>query len=124
MALAHHLDAYLRNFLVAGLTQGFHIGFNSGNPLSSAWWNMPSAEGNAAVVEEYHQRETSAGHLIGPLPATGLHVNKFGVIPKGHTPGKWSLITDVSFPPRRIVNNGIDPERCSMSYITIDVVAK
>ena len=85
---------------------------------------MPSAEAHAAVVEEYLQRELGAGRLIGPLPATGLHVNRFGVIPKGHTPRKWRLITDLSFPPGRSVNDGIDPERCSMSYITVDVVAK
>ena len=98
-ALACHPDADLRNFLVAGLTHGFRIGFNRGNPLSLAQRNMPSAEAHAAVVGEYLQRELAAGRLIGPLPASGLHVNRFGVIPKGHTPGKWSLITDLSFPP-------------------------
>ena len=36
---------------------------------------------------------------IGPLVAPSLHVNRFVVIPKGHSPGKWRLITDVSHPP-------------------------
>ena len=110
-ALAHHPNADLCNFLIAGLTHGFRIGFNRGNPLSSARRNMPSAEAQSAVVEEYLQRELGAGRIIGPLPATSLHVNRFGVIPKGLTLG-------------RSINDGIDLERCSMSYITVDAVAK
>ena len=57
--------------------------------------------------------------MLGPfLPSDGLpplHINRFGVIPKGHNTGKWRLITDFSFPPRASVNEGIDPELCSLS---------
>ena len=64
-----------------------------------------------------------------PLPAihgrsaTPLHVNRFGVIPKGHNTGKWRLITDLSYPPGYSVNDGIDPDLCSLSYCTVDHVA-
>ena len=85
---------------------------------------MPSAEAHTAVVEEYLQKKTSAGRLIGPMPAVGLHISRFGVIPKGSTPRKWRLITDLSSSPGHSVNNRIDPERCSMSYITVDGVAR
>ena len=43
---------------------------------------------------------------------------------KGHTPGKWRLITDLSYPPNASVNDGIiDPALCTLSYVTVDVVA-
>ena len=64
-----------------------------------------------------------------PLPAihgrsaTPLHVNRFGVIPKGHNTGKWRLITDLLYPPGYSVNDGIDPDLCSLSYCTVDHVA-
>ena len=44
-------------------------------------------------------------------------------MPKGHTSGKWCLITDLSFPPGHSVNDGIDPALCSLSYVSIDTVA-
>ena len=47
-----------------------------------------------------------------------------GVIPKGHVPGKWRLITDLSYPQGASVNDGIDPQLCSLQYITVDRVAQ
>ena len=54
----------------------------------------------------------------------GLYVNRFGVIPKGHNTGKWRLITDLSYPPGQSINDGIDPALCSLSYASVDQVAK
>jgi hypothetical protein len=51
-------------------------------------------------------------------------VNRFGVIPEGHNTGKWRLITDLSFPPGRSVNDGVDPDLCSLTYTTVDHVAE
>ena len=123
-ALDEHPDANFRQYIVNGLTYGFRIGFDRRQLLGSVRRNIPSAETHPAVVGEYLTREADAGRIIGPLEVTGLHVNRIGVIPKGHTPGKWRLITDLSFPPGRSVNDGIDPGLCSMSYITVDTVAK
>ena len=65
--------------------------------------------------------------MLGPFPASfsppDLQIDRFGVIPKGQS-GKWSLITDLSFPPGRSVNDGIAPEFCSLSYVTVDHVAE
>ena len=36
-------------------------------------------------------------------------ISPFGVIPKGHTPGKWRLIVDLSSPKGGSVNDGIPP---------------
>ena len=51
-------------------------------------------------------------------------MNRFGVILKGHNNGKWRLISDLSYPPGRSVNDGIDPDLCSLSYISVDQVAE
>ena len=53
-----------------------------------------------------------------------LHINRFGVIPKGHDTGKWRLITDLSYPPGESINDGIAPELCSLTYTSIDKVAE
>ncbi len=47
-----------------------------------------------------------------------------GVTPKGHQPGKWLLITDLSFPPDASVNDEIDPTACSMQYTSVKKVAR
>ena len=44
-------------------------------------------------------------------------------MPKGHSPGKWRLITDLSHPPGGSVNDGVNPQHCSLSYVTVDTVA-
>ena len=52
-----------------------------------------------------------------------IHISRFGVIPKGHNTGKWRLITDLSYPPGYSVNDGIDPNICSLRYTTVEDVA-
>ena len=88
---------------------------------------MPSARDSPQVIEEYLQKEREQGNILGPfapylIPA--VHINRFGVIPKKHQPGKWCLITDLSFPEGKSVNDAIDPNLCSFKYITVDQVAK
>ena len=114
-----------RHYIVDGLSKGFRIGFDRRQPLQSARNNMPSAAQHHSVVTDYVANESKIGRFHGPLPKPqpGLHINRFGVIPKGHTPGKWRLITDLSFPPQRSVNDGIDPALCSLSYVSLDTVA-
>ena len=53
-----------------------------------------------------------------------MHVNRMGVVPKGHTPRKWRLITDLSFLEGEGVNAGIDPLLCSLRYTSVDKVAR
>ena len=54
----------------------------------------------------------------------GLQISRMGVIPKGHIPGKWRLITDLSFPPGNSVNDGIDVTWCSLQYTSVEKVAR
>lgn len=51
------------------------------------------------------------------------HINRMGLTPKGHTPGKWRLITDLSYPEGASVNDGILPRLCSLHYTTVESVA-
>ena len=69
---------------------------------------------NAKVVEDYLETEVKLGRVVGPV------VSHFGVIPKGHQTGRWRLILDLSHPEGRSVNDGIEPELCSLSYSSVD----
>ena len=88
---------------------------------------MDSTRQHPHIITEYIQKELSLARMLGPLKEMQslppLHVNRFGVIPKGHDTGKWRLITDLSYPPDHSVNNGIDSDLCSMSYTTVDDAA-
>ena len=67
------------------------------------------------------------GRVVGPLPVgsiPGVQVSPFGVIPKGHTPGKLRLIIDLSSPSGYSVNDGISPDLCSLSYINVDDISR
>ena len=48
-----------------------------------------------------------------------VHVSRFGVIPKGNS-RKWRLILDLSSPEGQSVNDGINLEWCSLSYVSVD----
>ena len=123
--LASHPDQAFAQYICEGLRSGFRVGFNRSFPLKSA---MRSALEHPEVVTNYLEKERGLGRMLGPFQDTStlppLHINRFGVIPKGYNTGKWRLITDLSFPHGHSVNDGIDPDLCSMSYITVDEVAR
>ena len=52
-----------------------------------------------------------------------VHINRFGVIPKGAT-GKWHLIVDMSSLEGQSVNDGIQDTLCSLSYVTVGDAAQ
>ena len=85
---------------------------------------MRSAVEHPEVVSEYLAEEVAAGRVVGPLPeevGVAWHMSRFGVIPK---PNKWRLIVDLSYPPVHSVNDGIDPELCSLKYTRVEEVAE
>ena len=125
--LAEHPDRAFAGYITQGLREGFRIGFRWDAPLASATCNMHSTRLRPAAISGYIADELSKGRMLGPLPPTWrprLHVNRFGLIPKGHNTGKYRLITDLSFPQGRSVNDGIMPALTSLSYITVDGVAQ
>ena len=117
-ALAGHPDQAFARYITNGIVEGFQIGFQRTADLRSAAANMPSARQHPDVVTKYIQEELSRGRILGPFQVSELppvHINRFGVIPKGHGTGKWHLITDLSSPPGQSVNDGIDPALCTLT---------
>ena len=88
---------------------------------------MPSPAAHPDVISKYVGDEVSGGRIFGPFlkgAIPNLQINRIGVVPKGHTPGKWRMITDLSFPDGASVNDGIDPQLCSLRYTIVDRVAR
>ena len=129
-ALQAHPDKAFSCLIVKGIREGFRIGFNRACPLRSASRNNPSATKHSSVVSEYLAKELKLGRMLGPFQPGSVsslpvyQINRFGVIPKGHNTGKWRLITDLSFPPGSSVNDGIEPDLCSLSYTSVEQVAE
>ena len=107
---------------------GFKVGFDPSSTLRSAHRNIPSANKHPDIISEYIAKEIKAGRILGPFASHDLEspvqISWFGVIPKGHVPGKWRLILDLSHPDRASVNDGILPEHCSLRYLKIKEVAQ
>ena len=77
------------------------------------------------VIDDYLAHEVSRAKVAGPFCSPhfpNLHVSGFGIIPKAGQPGKWHLIVDLSSPGGASVNDGIDPHKFSLHYITVDQV--
>ena len=88
---------------------------------------MKSATENPTVVAEYLEKERLAGRVIGPVRREDwpkVQVDRFGVIPMPHQPGKWRLIVDLSHPNGKSVIDGIEDELCSGTWLTeLDIEA-
>ena len=57
--------------------------------------------------------------LAGQNLSYPLHINRFG-----HNMGKFRLITDLSFPKGASVNNGVDSDLSTLSYVMVDRIAE
>ncbi len=113
-------------YVLDGLRQGFRIGFQRHVPLRSAKHNLPSVQEHPEVVQHYIDDELAKDRFVGPISdeiKEFVHINRFGVIPKGHNTGKWRLITDLSFPEGASVNQGISADLCSLRYTSVEEVA-
>ena len=109
-ALQHHPD---RAFVcIRCLETGLRNGFHSTAPLRSPSRNMLPRSCSKP-------RSAHWARYLAPFRCR-LHINRFGVIPKGHITGKWRLITDLSFPPSFSVNDGIDPELSYLVYSSVE----
>ena len=79
------------------------------------------------MISAFIASELAAGRVLGPVEpfvVLSVQVNRFGLVPKGHQPGKWCLIVDLSFPRRNSVNDGIEPGICSLRYTSVDEACK
>ena len=126
--LANHQDQSFRDYILGGISRGFHIGFDyAGHTCRPATSNMVSASEYPEVVQAYLDKEVALGRVVGPVDLAsvpeGTQLSPFGVIPKSQ-PGKWRLIVDLSSPDGGSVNDGIEPELCSLQYLRLDEVVR
>ena len=87
---------------------------------------MVSALEHPDVVSDYLKQELLLNRMVvvpeSQVPFIQCHISPFGVIPKRSKPGKWRLIVDLSSPANASVNDGINRDMCSISYVTIDEI--
>ena len=113
----------MADYVVQRLRDGFRIGFDYTNHRTKkAGQNMKE---HPDVIQDYLAKECSEGRIVGPFPLDSfpqVQVSHFGVIPKSSS-GKWRLILDLSSPEGLSVNDGINPDWCSLSYVTVEDAA-
>ena len=124
--LQDHPDQEFAQYICTGIQRGFRVGYNyHTHQCRSGPGNMRSVSEHRDVVEKYIGEECTAKRLLGPYDRSHFPhflVSPFGVISKSER-GKWRLILDLSSPEVSSVNDGIDKELCSLSYMSVDDVA-
>ena len=97
MCMQHHPDQQFAQYIITGIAQGFHIGFQyTSHAYISAKSNRPSANEHPDIISSNLETEIAKGRLLGPLhPSTHsfIHTSSLGAIPKKHS-DKWRLILD------------------------------
>ena len=74
-------------------------------------------------MSEHVRAEVQVACLVGLLPLAivkYVHVSPIGLVPKGHSTGRWRMIMDLSSPNPKSVNHGIPEDRCSLCYASMD----
>lgn len=123
--LAAHPDTGFVNFLLTGLSQGFHVGITPSPSSSYVSKNLQSAMNEPAVVSQLLQREVLKGYMIGPFkspPFSLFRTSPLGVATRKYS-GKKRLILDHSAPhsgPVPSLNSLIPPAPFSLYYATVD----
>eukprot|EP00731_Ephydatia_muelleri_P011872 Em0006g766a len=96
-ALSSHPDRNFVTYICTGLRDGFRIGFARTAPLRSASANMFSAVQHPEIIDEYISKELRVGRILATNCHPAIHINS--------------------------VNDGIDPDLCSLQYTTVEDVA-
>ena len=114
VALRNHLDQEFADYICTGIRHGFRIGFSRSKPLRSMASNIFSVTLHPKPIAEYLMNKLKLNRMLGSFNKDdkvfgSVHVNRFGIISKGYSTGKWRLITDLSYPSGSSVNDGIDP---------------
>lgn len=70
------------------------------------------------VIDCYIEQELSLGRMLSEQTPPHTHINRMGLAPKGQN------TTNLSHSQGASVNDGVDPSLCSLSYKTVDDVAR
>ena len=90
-------------------------------PLHVGIWEQCLASHLDKQFAQYIVQGLHKGFQPGPFTPgelnTPIHISPIGVIPKIHQPNKWRLIVDMSSPDGFSINDGINTELSSLTYI-------
>ena len=112
------------NYILQGFSTGFKLEYKGPRvPVFSK--NLKSAIDKNCLLSKKLYDEFSLGRILGPFenpPISNLRINPVGLLPK--QTGGFRLITHLSYPPGRSINDFIDPEYCHVQYSQFDNVVK
>ncbi|XP_040289883.1 uncharacterized protein LOC121002497 [Bufo bufo] len=123
--MSQHPSRHLTDFLVAGLTEGFHTGILHMPTGTLECPNLLSAQGNPTAIDALIAQEVAEGFVLGPFktpPFTTWRTNPIGIV-TGKSSQKQRLIIDLSAPHGSAdpsLNSLIPSEEFSLQYTTID----
>lgn len=124
--LEKHPDVQFTQYLLSGLTQGFHTGIKSLPNVSIECKNLRSALSHSEHVSSLIDAEVEKGYLYGPfdrIPFSHFRINPIGVA-VGKYNNKKRLIVDLSAPhedpENPSLNELINKEEFSLQYVSID----
>ena len=114
------------DYLCSGLEYGFDTLVSDTNLKTKECKNLLSARENADIVQELLDTECAKGYAYGPFsepPFENYRVSPIGIA-VGKYSGKKRLIIDLSSPhnskSHSSINNLIDKDQCTLSYVRID----
>lgn len=125
-----HPDRQFVKYLIDGFNKGFDTGLCSLPESTFECGNLISAKSKSESTTELLQAELDNGYIIGPFdkpPYATYRVSPLGVA-IGKYSGKKRLIMDLSAPHDNenhpSLNQLVDKEEFSLSYVTIDSAIK
>ena len=122
--MREHPDSCLKDYVLRGIREGFRVGYDYRNHRCKRIKdNLRSPLKHSDIVRKYIAEECAEGRLLGPILAIVGPSKPVWGYPQVLT-CKWRLILDLSSPEGHSVNNGINPELCSLSYVSVDDAAR
>ena len=128
--LQNHPDKDFVSFIVNGLRQGFDTLIPNLVLPNKEFKNLLSARKEPEVIDELIDQECKKGYLYGPFnepPFESYRVSPLGLA-VGKYSGKKRLIVDLSSPHEDAhhvsVNDLIDKDSCSLTYVKLDDAIK
>ena len=108
--------------IIDGISNVFCIGVSHPQQCTPCSSNHPSVNEHPLVISNALQNAVMKGRLRSPFnPREYLYVLviSLGTVPKKHSTDKWRLILDLSHLKGSSVNDGIDRNFCSLSYVKL-----
>lgn len=130
LELKNHENSEFVSYILDGFTFGFDTKVKKLNLKIQECKNLLSAQQNKSAVDELLSSEIKKGFLSGPYQTAPFQ--QYRVSPLGIAERKYSkkkrLIVDLSAPHNNdahpSINDLIDKDECSLSYVSIDDAIK